>query len=151
MKILERKIKSDFQFRVLKPFIWNQEPVKPGDVLTLVDNPDCWGLVQVGKIEPVDIEDGMSYVALRDISLPSQIKEHSCKRLEIIALTKADGLMLMLDKGALPTDASRWRPYHMKLRSGNPNAEIRRLDELQAAQHAANVQALEAKHYPKRK
>jgi hypothetical protein len=118
MRILERKNKTDFEFKVVKSFMLHTgEPSTPGGTITLPEGPDVDGLAQRGKIVPTDIADGQTYVALRDILLPSTVKQHECKRLDLISLTKSDGLRLMLDRSALPADPLRWRPYKMRLKT----------------------------------
>jgi hypothetical protein len=124
MKVIERKNKVDFEFRILKPIPFIDGVAKPGEIRSLPDGSEVWGLAKLGKLEPVDIEDGQVYVALKPIRLPGMTEKFECKPFDLIALTKADALKLMIDRSVLPQDDRQWRPFGMRLKKGS--ARLRR-------------------------
>jgi hypothetical protein len=115
MKIISRTKKNVYEFIVLKSFISNGKPTTPGDKIEIPLHPDQLDMVHRGLVRPVDLVDGLIYVALKPFTLPGNKEKFETKKLELVSLKADDALALMFDRAVLPRDDDQWRPYGMKL------------------------------------
>lgn len=115
MRIVSRTKKESHRFVVLKGFVWEGRTVQVGEEIEIKEQPDQDGMVKRGLVRPVDLVDGLIYVALRPFHLPGKTLKFEAKALELVSLKAEDALRLMLDRAVLPRDSEQWRPYKMKL------------------------------------
>ena len=139
MKILQRAKKElHYKFLVVKSVVWDGKIVQPGDEIEIQIQAEADGMVQNGRVRPVDLIDGLTYVALRAFTLPGQSAKFETKKLELVSLKADDALRLMLDRSCLPADPDQWRPYAMKL--GAPKVDYKKRAEFEEMQRLQGIQ-----------
>lgn len=116
MKIV-RSTREAHKFEAIKAFYFEGKSVKKGDIIVIEGGGDQTGFVQRGMVIPIDTPKKGVYIALRPIVLPGATEKFECKRLELIELTKAQAIKLMIEGSVIPKSPRQWRPRNAHLRS----------------------------------
>jgi len=118
MKILKRA-KTDFRFRVVRPFIKGGRGLEAGEECELSE-PDQTECVANGRAVPLDLPPVGVYITLKPFFVPGNIEKFEAKAMELVSLKAEDALRLMLQGVVIPKDESRWRPNNRRLARLSP-------------------------------